>query len=172
MLIKKREEVTKQGFCKILWKLRHRGSLLLEFIHSGRRGGVERLLSLIGRRAGWALIRGWRLLTCAGKGCVFAITLPCSSNVFVPLVVAVILFDSGVPVVLWHLLVMVSWLSICECFCVAYCVLHPLVFIGVVKLVFVPEYWPPASFSGPFIPSHSAPSLSWRYIRSFVCLFT
>ena len=43
MLIK-REEVTKQGFCKIFWrKLRPRGSLLLEFIHTGGLGGVERL---------------------------------------------------------------------------------------------------------------------------------
>ena len=42
MLITKREEVTKQGFCKILWrKLRPRGSLLLEFIHSS--GWGERL---------------------------------------------------------------------------------------------------------------------------------
>ena len=33
MLIKKREEVTKQGFCKIFWrKLRPRGSLLLVLI--------------------------------------------------------------------------------------------------------------------------------------------
>ena len=44
MLITKREEVTKQGFCKILWrKLRPRESLLLEFIHSNGWGGVERL---------------------------------------------------------------------------------------------------------------------------------
>ena len=44
MLITKREEVTKQGFCKILWrKLRRRGSLLLEFIHSHGWGGGERL---------------------------------------------------------------------------------------------------------------------------------
>ena len=44
MLITKREEVTKQGFCKILWrKPRPRGSLLLELIHSGGWGGVERL---------------------------------------------------------------------------------------------------------------------------------
>ena len=41
MLITKREEVTKQGFCKILWrKLR---PLLLEFIHSSGCGGGERL---------------------------------------------------------------------------------------------------------------------------------
>ena len=44
MLITKREEVTKQGFCKILWrKLRPRGSLFLEFIHSRGWGGGERL---------------------------------------------------------------------------------------------------------------------------------
>ena len=47
-----------------------------------------------------------------------------------------ILFDSGVPVVLWHLLAMVSWLSIPKS-SVAFCVLRPLVFIGVVKLLFV-----------------------------------
>ena len=44
MLITKREEVTKQGFYKILWrKLRPQGSLLVEFIHSGGWGGCERL---------------------------------------------------------------------------------------------------------------------------------
>ena len=45
MLLTKREEVTKQGFCKILSrKLRPQESLLLEFIHSsGCRGGDERL---------------------------------------------------------------------------------------------------------------------------------
>ena len=44
MLITKREEVTMKGFCKILWrKLRPRGSLLLEFIHSSGLGGGERL---------------------------------------------------------------------------------------------------------------------------------
>ena len=44
MLITKREEVTKQGFCKILWrKLHPRGSLSLEFIHSSGWGGGERL---------------------------------------------------------------------------------------------------------------------------------
>ena len=38
------EDVTKQGFCKILWrKLRPWGSLLLEFIHSSGRGGGEHL---------------------------------------------------------------------------------------------------------------------------------
>ena len=44
MLITKRGGVTKQGFCKILWrKLRPRGSLSLEFIHSSGWGGGERL---------------------------------------------------------------------------------------------------------------------------------
>ena len=44
MLITKREEVTKQGFCKILWtKLRPRGSLLLELIHSSGWGEGKRL---------------------------------------------------------------------------------------------------------------------------------
>ena len=44
MLITKREEVTNQGFCKLRWrKLRPRGSLLLEFIHSSQWGGGERL---------------------------------------------------------------------------------------------------------------------------------
>ena len=58
MLITKREEITKQGFCKILWrKLRLRESLLLEFIHSSGWRGVRNYLSLIGGR------RGWRLLT-------------------------------------------------------------------------------------------------------------
>ena len=47
MLITKREEVTKQGFCKILWrKLRPLGSLLLEFIHSSGWGGGERLFEI------------------------------------------------------------------------------------------------------------------------------
>ena len=60
----KREEVTKQGFCKILWrKLLPRGSLLLEFIHSSGWGGGERLLSLIGRRRGGRLFEAERLLT-------------------------------------------------------------------------------------------------------------
>ena len=45
MLITKREEVIKQGFCKMLWrKLRPRGSPSLEFIHSSGWGGGERLL--------------------------------------------------------------------------------------------------------------------------------
>ena len=44
MLITQPEEVTKQGFCKILWrKLRPRGCLLLEFIHSSGLGGGEGL---------------------------------------------------------------------------------------------------------------------------------
>ena len=52
MLMTKREEVTKQGFCKILWrKLRLRGSLLLvliqfqfqSHIHSSGWGGGGRL---------------------------------------------------------------------------------------------------------------------------------
>ena len=42
MLITKREEVTKQSFCKILWrKLHPRASLLLEFIHSSGWDGGE-----------------------------------------------------------------------------------------------------------------------------------
>ena len=71
------------------------------------------------------------------------------SSVFVPLVVVIILFDSGVPVVSWRLLLMVSWLSICES-SVAYCVLHPLVFIGVVKLLFVLGCWPLCEAALPF----------------------
>ena len=48
MVVTKREEVTKQGFCKtlkwILWrKLRPQGSLLLDFIHSSGWGGGKRL---------------------------------------------------------------------------------------------------------------------------------
>ena len=44
MLITKREDVTKQDFCKILWrKVRRGGSLLLEFIHSSGLGGGDRL---------------------------------------------------------------------------------------------------------------------------------
>ena len=55
----KREEVTKQGFCKILWrKLRSRGSLLLEFIHSSGWDGGERLFKFGRGRRGLALIRG------------------------------------------------------------------------------------------------------------------
>ena len=72
MLITKREEVTEQGFCKIL---RPRGRLLLEFIHSSGWGGGERLFefdweeegvgaySRVGAYKlflllGWTLIRG------------------------------------------------------------------------------------------------------------------
>ena len=43
MLITKCKEVTKQGFCKILWwKLRPRESLLLEYIHSSGWDGGKR----------------------------------------------------------------------------------------------------------------------------------
>ena len=57
MLITKREEVTKQGLCKILWrKLRPRESLLLEFIHSSGWGGGERLFEFDWEEEGWALI--------------------------------------------------------------------------------------------------------------------
>ena len=54
----KREDVTKQGSCKILWrKLRLRGSLLLLFIQFGGRGGVLVVaylsLSGSGREVGW-----------------------------------------------------------------------------------------------------------------------
>ena len=64
MLITKREKVTKQGFCKILRRrLRPRGSLLLEFIHSSGWGGVSAYLSLIGRSRGGRLFEGGRLLT-------------------------------------------------------------------------------------------------------------
>ena len=67
--------------------------------------------------------------------------------------------DSGEPVVLWYMLEFIIWLSIGGSF-VAYCVLHPLVFIGVVKLLFVIGCWPPASLPVPFILFHSAPSVS------------
>ena len=73
MLITKREEVTKQGFCKILWrKLRPRESLLLKFIHSSGWGGGERLFEAgrlltfsairMGAYSRWALIQGWALI--------------------------------------------------------------------------------------------------------------
>ena len=76
MLNTKRIEVTKQGFCKILWrKPRPRGSLLSEFIHLSGCGRGERLFefdweeegvgaySRLGVKSlfmplGWALIRG------------------------------------------------------------------------------------------------------------------
>ena len=54
MLITKSEDVTKQGFCKVLWrKLRLREGLLLSLI------GV--LWEGVGW--GWAIIRGWALIT-------------------------------------------------------------------------------------------------------------
>ena len=60
MLITKREEVTKQGFCMILWrKLRPRGSLLSEFIHSSGWGGVE---EGVGAYSRWVLIWNWALI--------------------------------------------------------------------------------------------------------------
>ena len=63
MLITKREEVTKQGFCKMLWrKLRPQGSFLLQFIHSSGWGGGEPLFEFDFEEAGWALIRGWALI--------------------------------------------------------------------------------------------------------------
>ena len=74
MLITKREEVTKQGFCKMLWrKLRPQGSFLLQFIHSSGWGGGEPLFEFDWKEEGagayklflplgWALIRGWALI--------------------------------------------------------------------------------------------------------------
>ena len=79
MPVTKREEVTKQGFCKILGRtLRLRGSLLLVLIQfqfqshyrSSRWGGrlfeAGRLLTFSAFRMGaysrWALIRGWALI--------------------------------------------------------------------------------------------------------------
>ena len=63
MLITKREEVTKQGFCKMLSrKLRPQECLLLEFIHSSGWGGGERLFEFDWEEEGWALIRGWALI--------------------------------------------------------------------------------------------------------------
>ena len=61
MPVTKREEVTKQGFCKILGRtLRLRGSLLLVLIRLFEAG---RLLTFSTFRMGaysrWALIRGW-----------------------------------------------------------------------------------------------------------------
>ena len=73
MVITKREDVTKQGFCKILWrKLLLWGSLLLELIQfrgdGGEVGGVGvgalSSLSGIGREVGWGgpLFEAGRLL--------------------------------------------------------------------------------------------------------------
>ena len=87
MLITKREEVTKQGFCKILWrKLRSQGSLVLELFYSFKWlewgwaliwvwlgwGGGGRLFEAgsllyfydfgMGAYSRWALIRGWALI--------------------------------------------------------------------------------------------------------------
>ena len=73
------KDVTKQGFCKILWrKLRLRGSLLLVLIQfwggvrgkgvgwGGRLFEAGRLLTFSAFRMGaysrWALIRGWALI--------------------------------------------------------------------------------------------------------------
>ena len=78
MVLTKREEVTKQGFCKILRrKLRPQGSLLLELIHLIGWGGGECLFEFdwgeegVGAYSrlgayylflplGWALIPGGR----------------------------------------------------------------------------------------------------------------
>ena len=63
MLIPKREEVTKQGFSILLWKkLRPRGSLLLELIHSSGWDGGECLYEFDWEEEGWARIRGWALI--------------------------------------------------------------------------------------------------------------
>ena len=69
MVIAKREDVTKQGFCQILSrKLRLRGSLLLELIQFLGDGlGVGALLSLSGirREVAWGgrIFEAGRLLT-------------------------------------------------------------------------------------------------------------
>ena len=59
MVIKKREDVTKQGFCKILRrKLSFRGSLLLVLTHfwaggKGKGGGDGRLFEFEREGGGW-----------------------------------------------------------------------------------------------------------------------
>ena len=66
MVTTKREDVTKQGSCKILSRKLHlRESLLLvlvliQFLGGGV--GVVAYLSLSGKGVGWALIRGWALI--------------------------------------------------------------------------------------------------------------
>ena len=81
MLLTKHEEVTKQGFCKILWrKLRLQGTYSLNWVGwgwvliwvwlggggGGRLFEVGRLLTFSAFRMGaysrWALIRGWALI--------------------------------------------------------------------------------------------------------------
>ena len=66
MVTTKREDVTKQGSCKILSRKLHlQESLLLvlvliQFLGGGV--GVVAYLSLSGKGVGWALIRGWALI--------------------------------------------------------------------------------------------------------------
>ena len=66
MVTTKREDVTKQGSCKILSRKLHlRESLLLvlvliQFLGGGV--GVVAYLSLSEKGVGWALIRGWALI--------------------------------------------------------------------------------------------------------------
>ena len=83
MVITKRENVTKQGFCKMLWrKLQLRGVSYYSYsflggggggVGRGRGGGRGRCLFEAGRlltfsafrmgaSSGWALIRGWALI--------------------------------------------------------------------------------------------------------------
>ena len=66
MVTTKREDVTKQGSCKILSRKLHlRESLLLVLVlipFLGGGVGVVAYLSLSGKGVGWALIRGWALI--------------------------------------------------------------------------------------------------------------
>ena len=70
MVVTKREDVTKQGFCKILWrKLLLRGDLLTTYsIFFGEVGGWRGVqvgvgaYSRLGAYSKWALIRGWTLI--------------------------------------------------------------------------------------------------------------